>query len=245
MSGNRVIGHTHPPMEDTGRKPYTCLTLARSEPPVTHNAVVHNVLTDELRDQASLFSLGLLNPEEAAWFQSHVRECTVCAGELRECMELVAVLTATLAEDDAEDHSVAPSPHVKEALLRQISALAVPEPVAAEPEAKPETDGVIVRAEEGRWHKYLPGIEVKRLFVDPVTRNISSLLRVAAGAVYPAHRHAGLEHLYVVDGDAIFNDHTLNTGDYEARGPQSMHSAVTSTEGCLLLVIHNQHDEVL
>ena len=100
-------------------------------------------------------------------------------------------------------------------------------------------------AAEGRWHKVMPGIEVKRLFVDPATRIITSLLRVAPGAVYPAHRHAGLEHLYVVDGDAIFDDHTLNTGDYEARTPQSVHSTVTTTEGCLLLVIHNQHDEYL
>ena len=200
---------------------------------MAHNALVHHAVTDDLRDQASLFSLGLLESGEAAIFEAHTQECELCAEELRASVALVACITATLAEDAA----VAPAPHVKEKLLRRIGT---PASLNVATMA-----GAIVRADEGRWHSYLPGIDVKRLFVDPVTRSVTSLLRVAAGAVYPAHRHAGLEHMYVVDGDAIFDDHTLNTGDYEARRPESLHSTVTSTDGCLLLVIHHQHDEIL
>ena len=197
----------------------------------------HSALTDELRDQASLFSLGLLDGGEAAHFETHLEQCSTCAEEVRVCYEMVAGVTAILAEADTLRNPVLKPPaRLKEELMRRIA----PEPATAA-----ELSGVVVRAEEGRWHQVMQGIELKRLFVDPVTRNITSLLRVAAGAVYPAHRHAGLEHMYVVDGDAIFEDHTLNTGDYEARTPQSVHSTVTSTEGCLLLVIHNQHDEYL
>jgi anti-sigma factor ChrR (cupin superfamily) len=200
--------------------------------------LAHSALTDELRDQASLFSLGLLDGEEAAHFEAHLEQCSTCAEEVRACTEVVAGVTAILAESEP----AAPPASIKEQLMRRI---APPEPTSSDATTTYATTGVIVRAEEGRWHKVMPGIEVKRLFVDPLTKNITSLLRVAAGAVYPAHRHAGLEHLYVVDGDAIFDDHTLNTGDYEARTPNSVHSMVRTTEGCLLLVIHNQHDEYL
>ncbi len=197
----------------------------------------HSALTEELRGQASLFSLGLLDAEEAEHFQTHLEQCSACAEEVRACSEMVAGVTAILAEGDTLGNpALKPPAHLKEKLMRRI---------AAEPAPAAELSGVVVRAEEGRWHQVMPGIDVKRLFIDPITKNMTSLLRVAAGAIYPAHRHAGLEHLYVVDGDAIFDDHTLNTGDYEARTPQSVHSTVTSTDGCLLLVIHNQHDEYL
>jgi anti-sigma factor ChrR (cupin superfamily) len=86
-----------------------------------------------------------------------------------------------------------------------------------------------------------------RLFVDPVTTTITFLVRVAAGAVYPAHIHRGSEQLYVLDGDIVFDDHTLTTGDYEVRSPDSRHSSATTAPGedCLLLVISSGRDEFL
>jgi anti-sigma factor ChrR (cupin superfamily) len=76
---------------------------------------------------------------------------------------------------------------------------------------------------------------------------VTSLVRVAAGAIYPAHLHNGVEHLYVLDGDIVFDDHTLSSGDYEMRPANSQHSSATTApgEGCLLLVINSGRDQFL
>jgi anti-sigma factor ChrR (cupin superfamily) len=68
---------------------------------------------------------------------------------------------------------------------------------------------------------------------------------MAPGAVYPAHRHAGPEHCYVLEGDLVFEDHVLNAGDYEVAAPSSDHSFVTTTRGCLLLLFSHVNDQLL
>lgn len=209
---------------------------------VTHRAPPHRVLTDDLREQASLYSLGLLesilDADAAVRWKQHLEHCGVCTAEVRACLEV-----ATLASIEAAERVMAtlpagePPARVKENLLRKIAAL--------ETQAD---NSAIRRAGQGRWHKLLPGIEIKRLFVDTATGAVTSLVRVAAGAVYPAHLHKGIEHLYVLDGDIVFDDHTLSSGDYEVRPANSRHSSATTlsaapNEGCLLLVINSGHDE--
>jgi anti-sigma factor ChrR (cupin superfamily) len=196
---------------------------------------VHRALDDELRGQASLHSLGLLEAEDAERWERHLKHCVVCAAEARACFELVAEVSAADVSTLPESQ---PPQRVKENLMRQIAA-------SARPVSSPAS--LILRANEGRWHKLLPGIEVKRLFVDPVAKTVTSLVRVAAGAIYPAHLHVGVEHLYVLDGDIVFDDHTLSSGDYEMRSANSKHSSATTApdEGCLLLVINSGQDQFL
>ena len=38
------------------------------------------------------------------------------------------------------------------------------------------------------------GVSLARLYVDPVRGKLASLVRMAPGAKYPSHRHAGVEH---------------------------------------------------
>ncbi len=178
----------------------------------------HETVTEEIQEQAALFSLGLLDPEDAGRFESHARDCAVCAAELRACHELV--VDVALASPDA-----APPPGLRDEVLRLAGAPAV-----------------VVRAGDGAWQSPFPGIQVKKLFFDPNSLNTTWLVRMAPGGVYPSHRHAGLEHLYVLEGDVVFADHTLHPGDYEVRGPATRHSSATTAQGCMLLVINNQRD---
>lgn len=143
---------------------------------------------------------------------------------------------AAVSAVEAERVTAQPPARVKEKLMQQIAL----------PKA-PDLASLIVRAAQGHWHKALPGIEIKRLFVDPITQGVTSLVRVAAGAIYPAHLHHGTEHLYVLDGDIVFDDHTLSSGDFEVRLPSTKHSSATTPPGeaCLLLVINSGHDEFL
>ena len=193
----------------------------------------HDALNDELRGQLSLYTLGLLEAEAAHSCEDHLLRCALCAEEVRADMELIATVAVTEGERMV---AVAQVPDMRAALMKRI---------ANEPSA--QASALILRSTEGVWKKVLPGIEVKRLFIDPVTQSVTSLVRVAAGAVYPAHIHRGLEHLYVLDGDIVFDDHTLSTGDYEVRTPDTRHSSATTAPGenCLLLVVNCERDEFI
>jgi len=186
----------------------------------------HEMLTDEIRDTASQYSLGLLTPDEAQHFEAHLDGCPVCKSELRSNHEILADI-ALLAP------SVPPPARVKQELLRR-TAFTVAPPAA------------LVRAGEGEWRSTpFPGIDVKQLFVDPETKSVASLLRMRPGAVYPPHRHAGYEHCYVIEGDVFSSDHALSAGDYEVNAPNSDHVSITTKNGCVLLLIYNQRDRLL
>jgi anti-sigma factor ChrR (cupin superfamily) len=181
----------------------------------------HQNVTDEVRDLASVYALGLLEGSQTAEFERHLAGCTVCQTEVKAFREVAGELAYAAPP-------VRPAPRLKQELLRKLAF-----------------QHEVVRADEGAWEPTpFPGVELRRLFVDEVTGAVTSLLRAAAGAVYPAHRHGGLEHVYVIDGDLIFNDHTLETGDYEVSASSTRHSSITTKTGCLALIIHNRADKV-
>jgi hypothetical protein len=64
------------------------------------------------------------------------------------------------------------------------------------------------------------------------------------GARYPSHHHASLVHCYVIEGDLVFEDHTLLAGDYSAGTPDKDHTAATTKNSCLLFIVHNTQDRV-
>jgi quercetin dioxygenase-like cupin family protein len=181
----------------------------------------HEAVTEEVRERASLYHLGLLEPSESAEFERHLAECQVCQAETRAFRETAAQLVFALPPSK-------PAPGIREQMLRQAI-----------------TPHVLIRAAEGVW-KPTPfeGIEIRQLFVDPATGNVTSMVRLQPGSKYPAHRHAGFEHCYVLEGDLVFSDHTLHAGDYEVNGPETDHSFVTTHGGCLLFLTNNQADQV-
>jgi anti-sigma factor ChrR (cupin superfamily) len=53
---------------------------------------------------------------------------------------------------------------------------------------------------EPEWEQVAPGIECKLLATDTERHRVSMLVRLAPGARYPAHTHAGVEELHLLDG---------------------------------------------
>lgn len=186
----------------------------------------HVEASDEIQETASLYSLGLLEPELATRFERHLDGgCTLCASELRGFNEATA---AVIAEMDHVD----PPGRIRDELLKKI--------------AQPSFSFTIYRAGQGEWQDSgISGFSFKQLFVDSSTGNVTSLIRMTAGTVYPPHRHVGLEHCYVLEGDLAFHDHTLYAGDYEVAAAATDHSPVTTHNGCLLLIMNNQGDQLL
>jgi len=180
---------------------------------------------DEIHEVASLYALGLLEPEFAAGFERHLESgCPVCESEVRGFTEATAQVFSAL-------ESAPPPAAIRVKLLERIG--------------QSHSGSVIFRAGEGQWLETgVPGLSLKQLFVDPATGNVTSLIRMAPGAIIRPHQHVGLEHCYVLEGDVVFDDHTLNAGDYEVASETTDHSLATTRHGCLLLIMNNQHDQL-
>jgi anti-sigma factor ChrR (cupin superfamily) len=104
----------------------------------------------------------------------------------------------------------------------------------------------LVRAGEGTWETLpLPGVQVKRLSFDPARRLATMLVRMAPGASYPSHRHAGPEECYVVEGELHVGDLVMRAGDFQRAEASSAHVPQFTETGCLLLITSSTEDELL
>lgn len=86
-----------------------------------------------------------------------------------------------------------------------------------------------------------PGVEVKTLYRDETGR-MTTLTRMAPGAVLPRHRHVGLEQSYVLEGTLVDEDGACQAGHFVWRRPGSVHSAWTP-DGCVVLGIFEKPNE--
>jgi anti-sigma factor ChrR (cupin superfamily) len=175
-------------------------------------------------ERASLYALGLLDSGEVGLFESHLNACAICEAEVRESRELAVDLAGTLP---------ASAPPVE--LRQRVLAEAV------------LPRGVLALARGGQMHWQptgFDGVSMARLYEDPIRGELASLVRIAPGGHYPQHRHASVEHCYVLEGDLVFEDHTLLAGDYSAGSPDADHTSATTRMGCTLFIVHNLRDAV-
>lgn len=200
----------------------------------------HTVPTEELRELASLYALDVLPYDEKASYEAHLSDgCEICAAEVAALRRITAVMGMTV-------DPVAPRPALRERLMRTI--VETPQPTPPKPAGVLyEKDGVLVaRHGEMDWKAGgLPGIFQKVLF-DDTTRGIStSLIRLIAGAHYPSHKHAGVEELYLLEGELRVGNLVLRAGDYCRAEAGSVHEEIFTNEGCLFMVTSSHHDQLL
>ncbi len=110
----------------------------------------------------------------------------------------------------------------------------IDEAIAAAPAAA--AGGLTIGAAEGIWETVAPGIERKILFFDPDAGMQSSLLRMAKGAVYPAHDHAMFEECLILEGSVRTGSVVLSVGDYQLMPPGVPHAAAVSDTGALMFI---------
>ena len=79
-----------------------------------------------------------------------------------------------------------------------------------------------------------PGIEIKVLLEDKDTGLMTSLTRMAPGAVLPLHEHTDIEQTYVLEGRLVDAEGEVKAGEYVWRPAGSVHVA-TAPDGALLL----------
>ncbi len=79
-----------------------------------------------------------------------------------------------------------------------------------------------------------PGIDIKVLMEDPETGLMTTLTRLAPGAVLPMHEHTALEQSWVIQGRLVDDEGEVTAGNYVWRPTGSRHIA-RAPEGCLVL----------
>lgn len=88
---------------------------------------------------------------------------------------------------------------------------------------------------ETRW----PGVEIKVLMQDDATGLMTSLTRLAPGAILPDHEHVGIEQSYVIEGSLVDHEGECTAGNFVWRPAGSRHDA-HAPNGCLVLGFFQQ-----
>ena len=95
---------------------------------------------------------------------------------------------------------------------------------------------------EPEWEQVAPGIECKLLATDTERHRVSMLARLAPGASYPAHTHAGTEELHLLDGQLWIDGRKLLPGDCNLGAHGVDDERVWSETGCTCLLVTSTKD---
>jgi anti-sigma factor ChrR (cupin superfamily) len=99
-----------------------------------------------------------------------------------------------------------------------------------------------VRASEGRWFDFVPGVRVKPLSIDVERDTATILMMFEPGARVPQHDHAGAEDSFVISGSCRIGDAYLLKGDFHHADAGTTHGEIVSDEGCTLLLVVDRED---
>lgn len=181
-------------------------------------------------DQSALIAayvIHALPPDEAATLESHIASCAQCRLEL-ETLRPVADKFAFWPND------VLPAPpSLQERLGRRIAAETGETPVILAKEH---------HWDEPPWQEVAPGIFCKLMANDAKAHRVSMLVRLLPGVEYPAHTHAGLEELFLLDGELWIDERKLYAGDYNRAEAGSGDARVWSETGCTCVLITSTQD---
>ena len=190
---------------------------------------------------APLYALDLLDLDERLWVEAHVLECPDLAEELASYQAAVGVIpygapTVPMAAD------------LKDRLFNRLGL----EPISSDPEISPavppDLQMFTIRSADLDWQpRRIEGVQAVVLFRDEINRTHHLLVKAAAGVVYPFHQHAGIEEIYMLEGELVINDEIYLPGDYIRSYPNSIHAPSTNT-GCMFLIracIDDNYDQDL
>jgi len=178
--------------------------------------------------QVSAYVMQALPPHEVVAVEAHIASCSQCRQEL-ETLQPVADSFVFWPTD-----VLRPPASLHERLGRRIAAEASEN--AAVPPARER------QWEEPAWEEVAPGIFCKLMATDAKEHRVSMLVRLLPGVEYPAHTHAGLEELFLLDGELWIDDRKLYPGDYNRAEAGSGDKRVWSETGCTCVLITSTKD---
>jgi hypothetical protein len=180
-------------------------------------------------DLLYLFVLQVLPPSEIPVVEAQVSSCEECQREL-ETLRPVIESFASWPTD-----ILRPSMPMWERLAQRIAEETGKPPLSPAPEvlAKPE------------WEEAAPGVSFQLLATDPEKQRVSMLVRLMPGVDYPAHRHAGVEELYLLDGELLIDGKKLYPGDHIRAEADTVDQRVWTETGCTCVLLTSTADVLL
>ena len=167
---------------------------------------------------------------EVAAAEAHIAACPDCQRELESLRPVIDSLVSWPAD------VLRPTPSLQARL-----ALRIAEETGKEPMLPPTRRGEQTWSEP-EWEAVAPGIECKLLATDTQRHRVSMLVRLAPGASYPAHTHAGAEELHLLDGELWIDERKLFPGDYNYGAPGAGDERVWSETGCTCVLVTSTQD---
>lgn len=177
-------------------------------------------------DRVCAYALQMLPADEAAVVESHAHACPECQRELKGLRPVVDGFASWPTD------VLRPSAPLQTRLAARIAADTGAAPVL--PAGS--------RWREPEWETVAEGIECKLLASDTQRNRISMLVRLAPGAAYPPHTHAGVEELHLLAGELWIEDRKLLPGDYNRGEPGTGDQRVWSETGCTCVLITSTDD---
>jgi anti-sigma factor ChrR (cupin superfamily) len=175
---------------------------------------------------AAVYAMRALPAAEASDFEVHLASCGNCRRELETLRPIVDSFAAWPAD------VLRPSSSLQDRLARRIAA------DRGGPSAIPAPSGY----REPEWDEVAPGIFCKLLANDAERDRVSMLVRLLPGVEYPPHTHAGLEELYLLDGELWIDERKLYPGDYNRAQAPSGDKRVWSETGCTCVLVTSTKD---
>ncbi len=180
-------------------------------------------------DQSALVCAYLthaLPADEVAAVEAHIASCSHCRQEL-ETLRPVAESFVAWPTD-----VLRPPASLQERLAHRLAA------ETGDPFVPPPAR----QWHEPAWEEVAPGIFCKLMATDTERHRVSMLVRLLPGVDYPPHTHAGLEELFLLDGELWINDRKLYPGDYNRAEAGSGDTRVWSETGCTCVLITSTQD---
>ncbi|MFC3080415.1 cupin domain-containing protein [Phenylobacterium terrae] len=177
-------------------------------------------------ETTSAYALQALSADEAAAAQAHIAGCADCRRELAALRGLTDRLVAWPTD------VLRPPASLQQRLAQRLAEETGEAPAAPPPRRWSEPD----------WEDVAPGIKCKLLANDREARRVSMLVRLAPGASYPPHTHAGVEELHLLDGELWIDERKLFPGDYNYGPPGASDERVWSETGCTCVLITSIDD---
>jgi anti-sigma factor ChrR (cupin superfamily) len=175
---------------------------------------------------ACAYALQVLPTSELAAAEAHIVSCPDCRRELESLRPVVDRFVAWPTD------VLRPTTSLQTRLARRL----------AEETGKEAVSSAAPRWSEPEWEQVAPGIECKLLATDTERHRVSMLVRLAPGASYPAHTHAGLEELHLLAGELWIDERKLFPGGYNCGAPGEGDERVWSATGCTCLLVTSTKD---
>jgi len=183
----------------------------------------------EQSEETCAYALQVLPANEVPAIQAHIASCPDCQREL-DNLRLVVNRFVSWPTD-----VLRPTASLQGRLAQRIAEETGKQPVL--PTARGWS--------EPEWEQVAAGIECKLLATDTQRHRVSMLVRLSPGASYPAHTHAGVEELHLLDGELWIDQRKLFPGDYNYGAPGAGDDRVWTETGCTCLLVTSTKDILL